>query len=49
VSARLGHSNVYTTANVYAHALAGRDEEAVKKLEEFRKLHDLKSAGAKRV
>jgi integrase len=37
VSARLGHSSIYTTATVYAHAIHGRDEEAAKKWEEFQK------------
>ena len=30
VSARLGHSNVYVTATVYAHALPGRDDEVAR-------------------
>jgi len=37
VAARLGHSSPSTTANVYAHALQGRDVEAVKRLELFQK------------
>ncbi len=37
VSARLGHSSMYTTATVYAHAIHGRDDEAAKKWEEFQK------------
>jgi integrase len=35
VSARLGHSSTYVTATVYAHVLAGRDEEAARIWEEF--------------
>lgn len=35
VSARLGHSSVRVTADVYAHAIHGQDDEAVKKWEEF--------------
>lgn len=37
VSARLGHSSIYTTATVYAHAIHGRDDEAAKKWDEFQK------------
>ena len=35
VSARLGHSSVRVTADVYAHAIHGQDDEAVRKWEEF--------------
>lgn len=35
VSERLGHSNIYVTATVYAHAMKDGDREAVKKLEAF--------------
>jgi integrase len=35
VSARLGHSSTYVTATVYAHVLAGRDEEAARLWELF--------------
>jgi len=35
VSKRLGHSSVYVTATVYAHAIAGRDDEVTKKWEAF--------------
>jgi integrase len=37
VSARLGHSNPYVTATVYAHVLTGRDDEAAKIWDEFQK------------
>jgi integrase len=35
VSARLGHSSVRVTADVYAHAIHGQDDEAVKQWEEY--------------
>ena len=35
VSSRLGHSSTYVTATVYAHVLAGRDEEAARVWEQF--------------
>lgn len=35
VSARLGHSSPHTTAKVYAHVVSGRDQEAVRKWEQF--------------
>jgi integrase len=35
VSQRLGHSSVKTTADIYAHAIHGQDDEAVKKWEEY--------------
>jgi site-specific recombinase XerD len=34
VSKRLGHSNVFVTATVYSHAIAGNDDEAARKSEE---------------
>jgi integrase len=37
VSARLGHSSVRTTQEIYAHMLTGQDEEAAKKWEEYQK------------
>jgi integrase len=37
VSARLGHSNPNVTATVYAHVLAGRDDQAAEMWEEFQK------------
>lgn len=37
VSARLGHSSVRTTADVYAHSIHGQDDEAVQKWEEFQR------------
>jgi integrase len=44
VSERLGHSSVRVTAEVYSHALAGQDEEAAKRWEEFQR-----RSGAERV
>ena len=37
VSARLGHSSVRVTADVYAHAIHGQDDEAVKQWEEYQR------------
>src|SRR5581483_8614449 len=35
VSARLGHSSVRTTQEIYAHMITGQDEEAARKYEEY--------------
>jgi integrase len=35
VSQRLGHSSVRETADVYAHAIHGQDDEAVRRWEEY--------------
>ena len=35
VSQRLGHSSVRTTADIYAHAIHGQDDEAVQKWQEY--------------
>jgi integrase len=51
VSARLGHSSVRVTADVYAHAIHGQDDEAVLQWEEFQRknrpanVHDASGAG----
>jgi integrase len=37
VSARLGHSSVRTTQEIYAHMITGQDEEAARKWEEHQK------------
>jgi len=37
VSARLGHSNVRVTAEIYAHVIRGRDDEAAQKWEQFQR------------
>jgi len=35
VSARLGHSSIRTTAEIYSHAIHGSDDEATKRWEEY--------------
>ena len=35
VSARLGHSSVRVTADIYSHAIHGQDDEAVRRWEEY--------------
>ena len=37
VAERLGHSSVRTTADVYAHALRGQDDDAAKRWDEFQR------------
>lgn len=37
VSARLGHSSVRTTQEIYAHMISGEDEEAARKWEEYQR------------
>ncbi|MBI3666792.1 MAG: site-specific integrase [Acidobacteria bacterium] len=37
VSERLGHSSVRVTADVYSHAIRGRDDEAARRWEEFQR------------
>jgi integrase len=37
VSARLGHSSVRTTQEIYSHMITGQDEEAARKWEEYQK------------
>jgi integrase len=36
VSQRLGHSSIRTTAEIYAHAIHGQDDEATRRLQEYR-------------
>jgi len=36
VSARLGHSSVRVTADIYSHAIHGQDDEATRRWEEYR-------------
>jgi integrase len=43
-SERLGHSSVRVTADVYAHALRGQDDEAARRWQEFQQ-----DSGAERV
>jgi len=37
VSRRLGHSSGRVTADIYSHAIHGKDDEAVKRWEEYQK------------
>jgi integrase len=37
VSARLGHSSIRTTSEIYSHMIHGADDETVRKLEEYQK------------
>jgi integrase len=39
VSERLGHSSVRVTADVYSHAIRGRDQDAARRWDEFMRLH----------
>lgn len=39
VSARLGHSSVRITQEIYAHMITGQDEEAARKYDEYQKLN----------
>jgi integrase len=39
VSARLGHSSVRTTQEIYAHMITGQDEAAARKWEEYQQRH----------
>lgn len=39
VSERLGHSSVRVTAEIYSHALRGRDDEAARRWEQFQRQH----------
>jgi integrase len=39
VSERLGHSSVRVTAEIYSHALRGRDDEAAQRWEQFQRQH----------
>jgi len=39
VSERLGHSSVRVTADIYSHALRGRDQEAARRWDTFMRLH----------
>jgi integrase len=37
VAERLGHASVRTTADVYAHALRGQDDDAARRWDEFQR------------
>jgi len=39
VSERLGHSSVRVTADIYSHALRGRDQEAARRSDDFMNRH----------
>lgn len=39
VSARLGHSSIRTTQEIYAHMIHGQDDEAARRWEEFQRQH----------
>jgi integrase len=39
VSARLGHSSIRTTQEIYAHMITGQDQEAARKWEEYQVLN----------
>ncbi|HYL36491.1 MAG TPA: site-specific integrase [Bryobacteraceae bacterium] len=39
VSERLGHSSVRVTADIYSHALRGRDQDAARRWDEFMRRH----------
>ena len=38
-SERLGHSSVRVTADIYSHALRGRDQEAARRWDKFMRQH----------
>jgi integrase len=37
VSARLGHSSIRTTQDIYAHMIHGQDDEAAERWDEYQK------------
>jgi integrase len=39
VSERLGHSSVRVTADIYSHAIRGRDQDAARRWDKFMRLH----------
>ncbi len=45
VSARLGHSSIRTTAEIYSHAIHGSDDEATRKWEAYQQQQRQRSAG----
>jgi integrase len=46
VSARLGHSSIRTTMEIYAHMIHGQDDAAAEKLEEYRKRNSAEKRAA---
>ncbi len=49
VSERLGHSSVRVTADVYSHALRGRDQEAARRWDNFMRMNGATEDGSERV
>jgi hypothetical protein len=49
VSARLGHSSIRTTAEIYAHAIHGSEDDAVQKWKEYQQRNRMGSQPAKGV
>ena len=45
VSERLGHSSVRVTADVYLHAIRGRDDEAARKWDEYQRQNCPRKSG----
>ena len=46
VSARLGHSSVRTTQEIYAHMINGQDDEAAQQWEDYQKRNQLEGVAA---
>ena len=49
VSARLGHSSIRTTLDIYGHMIHGQDEKAVRKWEQYQQQNRATSAVTKTV
>ena len=49
VAARLGHSSIRTTLDIYGHMIHGQDEEAVRQWEHYQQQHRATSAVTKTV
>ena len=49
ISARLGHSSIRTTLDIYGHMIHGQDEEAVRKWEQYQQQNRAASAVTKTV
>ncbi|HTQ56533.1 MAG TPA: tyrosine-type recombinase/integrase [Bryobacteraceae bacterium] len=49
LSARLGHSSIRTTAEIYAHAIHGSEDDAVQKWKEYQQRNRMGSQPAKGV
>jgi integrase len=48
VSARLGHSSIRTTQEIYAHMIHGQDDDAADRWEDYHKRHQPAPAGDKK-